>query len=465
MTLCAELGKLHTKPKQAYEEARTNIPTLRKIFKMLAAVPQAPGLGLKGLGRCASVMELTLEINSILGHLDAYNAEREREKAPPIMQASPDSAMQLWLQQLSPANRVTVADVNAAQELTKGDTIVADNASAAAIGGLQAVLRHGGSNVAESVGNRVKVIGRSICHKMPTKLLLKLVAGDVPDEIDEFVSMLFTLLDYPLPVPEMLDDVQALWKALAKTGLCQFNTMSISDAMRERLDGNVDKGVKSENFDTLFSSVVAVHLLECLQEFTNCAATAKPYRAPTTLKPKAASNLETFVLQFNARAMALRAKDREHLAEVVAEMESMKRRFDGGGGAGKRKADQAWGGEPTLPWRAPRGRPSRAGRHARNPGCRALHRLFRRARGAKAAKEARAARVAKAAESIKPVATSLEARALGERAALPARGGRGWQQPVNTVTPNERGKRQTETAQARSQGREKMGRLRPDRKD
>jgi hypothetical protein len=66
MTLCAELGKFHTIPKQAYEEACTNIPTLKKIFKMLAAVPQAPGLGLKALGRCANVMELTLEINSIL---------------------------------------------------------------------------------------------------------------------------------------------------------------------------------------------------------------------------------------------------------------------------------------------------------------------------------------------------------------------------------------------------------------
>jgi hypothetical protein len=74
----------------------------------------------------------------------------------------------------------------------------------------------------------------------------------------------------------------------------------------------VDEGAKIEHFVTLFTSVVAIHLLGCPQDFTNCAAKAKPDLKPMTFEPKTASSLENFVLQFNSSAMALRAKDRDH---------------------------------------------------------------------------------------------------------------------------------------------------------
>jgi hypothetical protein len=48
MTLCAELGKFHPIPKQAYEEACTNIPTLKKSRDLCA--PIRTGHGLAGQG-------------------------------------------------------------------------------------------------------------------------------------------------------------------------------------------------------------------------------------------------------------------------------------------------------------------------------------------------------------------------------------------------------------------------------
>jgi hypothetical protein len=202
---------------------------------------------------------------------------------------------------------------------------------------------------------------------MSAKLLLKLVAGDCPTEVDDYMAMLCALLDYKSPGPEMLDDVQALWEVLAKSGLVQFKTVSLSSAIRAKLDSHVEKDVKAANFGTLFKSVVVVHLMECQVAFAACAATARPNQWPTALMTKAASNLDIFVMQFNSAAMGMRAEEKdmraaekEQFNRMAAELETLKRRADGSFGGGKRRPYQAqwplhtnwtppWGAEASAP--------------------------------------------------------------------------------------------------------------------
>jgi hypothetical protein len=283
--------------------------TGEQVVRLVHAVIKAPGIGLKYMAGCAHQQDLRQRAIALIGPLKVFIGKQERSQEGVVHSVSPTGVLEMAL--MGQANFATVTNhtLALAQKACSSGSGIDVDASPAQILGVQHVLEHAKSPLAESMTTRgMEEVFDSFGVTPSRSELIKILVGKYPDSAKDVFRMLCSItgIHAEAPPSSIITDVETLCNIFANMGLAHLRFPSFSALINEACRGTVSYATKTEHAATLCEVVVCQHVKDQGREFKQQAAANKEFKPFTSLSPRASAALSAFSAHFGTLSMRFR---------------------------------------------------------------------------------------------------------------------------------------------------------------